>query len=196
MPASARLFASRSRPNCGKRRDHGMERTSTSRSTPPAFSRLDEALDRMVGMADGLDRFHDRASHQVDEAQRRGGALVAAAGEVERHLDRRPPGERPVGYPFQRQAAQRRRHDGDAEARRHEVEGRDDARRLLADMRAEARLGAGRDDDVVEAAPVGPAVEDEVLVGEILERELLQAGQPMARRGRQRPCPPAAAHGR
>src|SRR5205814_4214221 len=39
MPASARVLASRSRPNCGKRRDHGIERTSTSRSTPPAFSR-------------------------------------------------------------------------------------------------------------------------------------------------------------
>ena len=87
------------------------------------------------------------------------------------------PGERPVGYAFQRQAAQRRRHDGDAEPGRHEVEGRDDARRLLADMRAEARLGAGRDDHVVEAAPVGPAVEDEGLVGEILEREMRPAGQ-------------------
>ena len=132
-------------------------------------------------------------AHQVDEGQRRGRALVAAAGEVERHLDRRPPGERPVGHAFERQAAQRRRHDGDAEPRRHEVERRDDARRLLADMRAEARLGAGRDDHVVEAAPVGPAVEDEGLVGEVLQGEPRLADQPMACREAPRPCPPAAA---
>ena len=109
-----------------------------------------------------------QAPHQIDEAQRRGRALVGAAGEVERHLERRPALERAVGHAFQRQAAQGGGHDGDAEPGRHQVEGRDDARRLLADMRAETRRRAGRDDDVVEAAPVGPAVEDEGLGREVL----------------------------
>ena len=47
-------------------------------------------------------------------------------------------------------------------------------------MRAEAGGGAGRDDDIVEAAPVGPAIEDEGLGREVLQREVRPARQAMA----------------
>ena len=47
-------------------------------------------------------------------------------------------------------------------------------------MRAEAGFGAGRDDHIVEAAPIGPPVEDEGLVGQVLEREARAADQRMA----------------
>ncbi len=49
-------------------------------------------------------------------------------------------------------------------------------------MRAEARLAAGRDDHVIEAAAVGPAVEDEGLLGKVLQREPGALGERMARR--------------
>src|SRR5688572_18987691 len=73
------------------------------------------------------------------------------------------------------QAAQRLRHERDAQAGGNEVESRDDARRLLSDVRTEAGASACSDDRVVQAGAAGAFVQDESFGGEIRERERRRA---------------------
>jgi hypothetical protein len=104
--------------------------------------------------------------HQLDKPPHHRRRLVASVRQVERRFRLRLARELAEDDAIHAQMLQRGGHQRDAEPGRHQAERRQDARRLLADERAEAGAVAGRDDRVVKPGADRAAVEDEGLAGQ------------------------------